>query len=123
MVLLLPRWALGWRAWSHGVLAAATAASAWLSTRRWRRRLGSAGQPSSMSTRLLALASRLAAPVFLGLLAGALSVLTNMIIVAIGDRLPAAIASLGLRPLGLLDFDGPGGRGRASSAGRTTTPC
>ena len=32
MVLLLPHWALGWRTWGHGALAAAAAASAWLST-------------------------------------------------------------------------------------------
>ncbi len=108
MVLLVPRWALGWRTWAHGLLAVATGASAWLSTRGGIPP-DAAAQPSGALSHLQSLASRLAAPAFLGLLAGALSVLTNMIVVAIGTHLPPAITALGLSPLGSLDVDGVGG--------------
>jgi hypothetical protein len=81
VVLVLPHWALGWRMWGHSALAAAGAASAWLST------LGGAspaGEPErGRPARLLSLASKLAPPVFLALLAGALSVLTNLILLAV----------------------------------------
>ena len=94
VVLLLPRWALGWRAWGHGALAAATAASAWLSTLGGPPPQGSP-QTNTTRDRLLGLASMLAAPVFLALLAGALSVLTNMILVAVGSAMPAGVPALG----------------------------
>jgi Patatin-like phospholipase len=83
MVLLLPHWALGWRTWAHGALAAAAAASAWLST------FGGRSTPASPSAAgrssrapWLSVAAKLAPPVFLALLAGALSVLTNLILFA-----------------------------------------
>jgi hypothetical protein len=100
VVLLLPRWALGWRAWGHGALAAATAASAWLSTLGGPAPEGSA-QTKSTKAQLLGVASMLAAPVFLALLAGALSVLTNMILVAVGAAMPTVPPALG--------FSGPVG--------------
>ena len=83
MVLIVPAWAFGWRAWSHGALAAATAASAWLST------VGSpppsnanASAPKSgRATAMLSWVSRLAPALFIALLTGALSVLTNLALV------------------------------------------
>ena len=82
MVLLLPHWALQWRTWGHGALATAGAASAWLST--FGGKLGSgAGRPGrGKGVTLLSLAAKLAPAVFLALLAGALSVLTNFTLVA-----------------------------------------
>jgi hypothetical protein len=85
MVLVLPKWALDWQAWSHGLLATATAGSAWLST------LGGAAanraQPDGASTgrssQLLALVTMAAPVVFLLLLAGALSVATNGLLAAL----------------------------------------
>jgi hypothetical protein len=81
MVLLLPEWALRWRTWGHGVLAAGAAASAWLST--FGGRTSASSPPGRRRTGVgLALAARLAPPVFLALLAGALSVLTNLALFA-----------------------------------------
>ena len=96
MVLLLPRWALGWRTWAHGVLAAATAASAWLSTRGGAPP-EAAAQPSGTKAKVMSVVSALAAPVFLALLAGALSVLTNMILVAVGAALAPRVTGMGLQ--------------------------
>jgi hypothetical protein len=84
MVLLLPQWALGWRTWGHGALAAAGAASAWLSTLGGRSAAGaSPAAPARGSAGILIpLVSKIAPPVFLALLAGALSVLTNLTLFA-----------------------------------------
>ena len=116
VVLLLPRWALGWRAWGHGALAAATAGSAWLSTLGGPPPRRLAHRPRAPRHKLLGLASMLAAPVFLALLAGALSVFTNMILVAVGAAMPTVSPALG--------FSGPVGRQRRRrSRGWITTPC
>ena len=80
VVLILPQWALGWRTWGHGALAAAGAASAWLSALGGPSPAAAPGQ--GQPPRLLSLASKVAPPVFLALLAGALSVLTNLILLA-----------------------------------------
>ena len=77
MVLLLPQWALEWRTWAHGALAAGAGASAWLSTLAGRSAPGRNSKAFGLS-----LAAKLAPPVFLALLAGALSVLTNLTLFA-----------------------------------------
>ncbi|MGH9142615.1 MAG: hypothetical protein ACRD2I_15900, partial [Vicinamibacterales bacterium] len=67
------------RTWGHGALAAVGAASAWLSTRGGGAAAGAnpaAGRTTS--SRLLSLAAKLAPAAFLALLAGGLSVLTNV---------------------------------------------
>jgi hypothetical protein len=83
MVLIVPAWAFGWRAWAHGALAAATAASAWLST------LGgpppssasaSAPKPGRTAT-MLSWVLGLAPALFVALIAGALSALTNLVLI------------------------------------------
>jgi hypothetical protein len=80
MVLLLPQWALGWRTWGHAALAAGGAVSAWLSTAGGRT--AAPAPASGTPSRLLSLASKVGPPVFLALLAGALSVLTNLTLAA-----------------------------------------
>jgi hypothetical protein len=84
MVLLLPQWALGWRTWGHGALAACGAASAWLSTLGGRSAASAspAAAGRGNAARLLSVAAKLAPAVFLALLAGALSVLTNLTLFA-----------------------------------------
>jgi hypothetical protein len=83
VVLVLPQWALTWHTWGHGALALGAALSAWLSALSGsfvaNANPGAAASAPS-PTRLLALASRVAPPVFIALLAGALSVLTNIIL-------------------------------------------
>ena len=93
VVLLLPTWAFGWRVWGHGLLAAATAGSAWLSTFAGGSR-GASDEGARLGARLLSAASMAAPAVFLALLAGALSVVTNVILVGIGNHLPASLAWL-----------------------------
>jgi hypothetical protein len=84
MVLLLPQWALGWRTWGHGALAACGAASAWLSTLGGRSTAGAnpAANGRAKPALVLSLAAKFAPAVFLALLAGALSVLTNLTLFA-----------------------------------------
>ncbi len=82
MVLILPTWALGWHEWSHGAMAAAAALSAWLSTFSGSA-TANANPGASRNgghVRLLSLAATAAPPVFLLLLAGALSVGTNVLL-------------------------------------------
>ena len=111
MVLLLPRWALGWRAWGHGALAAGDRRERLAQhARRPRRAAGPRSTKGTARTRLLGLASKLAPPVFLALLAGALSVFTN--IISARRRM--------LRFAGLL---GDRRRTARRSRGRITTPC
>jgi hypothetical protein len=82
VVLMLPHWALGWRTWGHGVLAAAGGLTAWLSTARGSFVANAnpgAARPGG-GVRGLSAAARLAPPLFIALLAGALSVLTNVLL-------------------------------------------
>ena len=88
--------------------------SAWLSTLGGPPPQGSP-QTNTTKDRLLGLASMLAAPVFLALLAGALSVLTNMILVAVGSAMPAGVPALG--------FSGRPAHTARPSRGWITTPC
>ena len=83
VVLMLPQWALTWHRWGHGVLATAAAAAAWLSAYSGSfvananpSAAGDARKPS----RVLSIAAQLAPPIFIALLAGALSVLTNILL-------------------------------------------
>jgi Patatin-like phospholipase len=84
MVLVLPQWALAWRSWVHGLLGAAAGLSAWLSTTRsapaGNVNPGTVGRPPAHST-LGAVAARVAAPLFIALLAGALSIVANLLLV------------------------------------------
>jgi len=85
MVLVLPHWALGWAGWMHSLLAAAGGLSAWLSTTRSAPvanvNPGSVARPAAGSP-LVAAAARLAAPLFILLLVGALSVVANLLLLA-----------------------------------------
>jgi hypothetical protein len=85
MVLLLPQWAFGWRTWGHGALAAGGAASAWLSTFGGRTAAATGPSPSGRGPTPVwrSLLPRLAPPIFLALLAGGLSVLTNLTLFAV----------------------------------------
>jgi hypothetical protein len=82
MVLVLPQWALTWRTWAHGLLAVAGGLSAWLST--FGGGAVANANPGAASAqeraRVLPMVARLAPPVFIALLAGALSVLTNILL-------------------------------------------
>ncbi|HSG47322.1 MAG TPA: hypothetical protein VLA43_05815, partial [Longimicrobiales bacterium] len=79
-VLVLPEWALDWRVWGHGLLGAATVAAGWLSTLGGKADAGQGHGGGGATSRLKATAGRLAPPVFIVLLAGALSVLTNVLL-------------------------------------------
>ena len=81
MVLLLPHWALAVADVGPRRACPAGAASAWLSTFGGSRSPARAASPTGRRT-LLSLAAKLAPAVFLALLAGALSVLTNFILFA-----------------------------------------
>jgi hypothetical protein len=83
VVLMLPQWALTWRTWGHGALAVAAVVTGWLST--FSGSFVSNANPAASGeapkrSRLLSTAARLAPPVFIALLAGALSVLTNILL-------------------------------------------
>jgi hypothetical protein len=84
-VLMLPEWALDWNAWGHGALAAVASGSAWLAASGGspvaRANPGSAS--FSVLPRLVPAAVRAAPAVFLVLFAGALSVLTNVILLGL----------------------------------------
>ncbi len=100
VVLILPEWALGWQTnWGHAGLAAAAAAAAWFSTSRRTAAIntnaGAVSRPPEQST-LMSLAAGLAPPIFIALLAGALSAGTNVLIVGLLDGAQEA----GWRPLG-----------------------
>jgi hypothetical protein len=83
VVLVLPRWALAWRSWGHALLAGAAGLSAWLSTARgsFVANANPASARPEAGRALLSKAARLAPPVFIALLAGALSVATNVLLV------------------------------------------
>jgi hypothetical protein len=82
VVLMLPQWALAWRSWGHSALAAAGALSAWLSTSRGafvaNANPGTA-RPQG-GARAASVAAGLAPPLFIALLAGGLSALTNVLL-------------------------------------------
>jgi hypothetical protein len=83
VVLMLPEWALAWHTWGHSVLAAAAVASGWLSTLRGSfvsNANPAAARGAPKPARVLSLAARVAPPVFIALLAGALSVVTNILL-------------------------------------------
>lgn len=83
VVLVLPKWALAWRTWGHAALAGAAALSAWLSTSRgsFVANANPAAAPSALPAPILSWAGRLAPPLFIALLAGGLSALTNVLLV------------------------------------------
>jgi len=107
MVLVVPEWALGWRAWGHGALAVATAISAWLSSRGGGAGAnvnpGAAGRKAGSIAP--GIAARLAPPVFIALLAGALSVLTNVLLLALHDALGVDILTVTLTTVGWQDHE------------------
>ncbi len=83
MVLVLPQWALGWRSWAHGVMAAGAALTAWLSTLSASATANAnpgAVRSQSGGARLLAVAASVAPPLFLLLLACALSIGSNVLL-------------------------------------------
>jgi hypothetical protein len=81
-VLLAPKWALTWQTWMHGVLVAAAAGSAWLSTYRgtFPANAGSTTAAARKTPLSLSLAARVAPAVFLALLAVGLSILVNVLL-------------------------------------------
>ncbi len=86
VVLMLPQWALEWRTWGHGVLAAVAALSAWLSAYGGSFVANAnpgAARSALKPARVLSVAARVAPPVFIALLAGALSVLTNVLLLGL----------------------------------------
>ncbi|MCG6921745.1 MAG: patatin-like phospholipase family protein, partial [Acidobacteria bacterium] len=93
VVLVLPQWALTWRAWGHGVLATVAAVCAWLSTSGGsfvaNANPGAGG--TRAPARALSVAARVAPPVFIALLAGALSVLTNVLLQGLHELGGAAL--------------------------------
>ncbi len=82
MVLVLPKWALDWHPMAHGGLGLGALLSAWLSTLGGGEsgNTNPGAERASAKVRVLALIARIAPPVFLLLLAGALSVFTNMLL-------------------------------------------
>jgi len=82
MVLVLPKWALDWHPAAHGGIGLGALLSAWLSTLGGGDSSNSnpgAERPSSR-VRALAVIAHVAPPVFLLVLAGALSILTNIVL-------------------------------------------
>jgi hypothetical protein len=108
MVLVLPKWALDWQAWAHSVLAGATALTAWLSTfsgsATTNANPGAAG-PGTRA-RLLSLAATAAPPLFLLLLAGVLSVSTNVLLQALHALTQQTLAGPFGEPVHWTDHDG-----------------
>ena len=84
MVLVLPQWALGWRSWMHGAARrgrrAVGLAEHHAIRARWERQPGH-GRPPAGPFALVAVAARVAAPLFIALLAGALSIVANLLLV------------------------------------------
>jgi hypothetical protein len=84
VVLVLPVWALAWRTWAQSLLATVGALSAWLSTSLGtsvaNANPGATARPKVRS-RVVSFATILAPPLFIALLAVALSVLTNILLV------------------------------------------
>jgi len=82
LVLVLPQWALGWRTWAHTVVAAGGAVSAWLSTSGGSAAANAnpgAARPQGRA-RVLSALGEVAPLVFLALLAGGLSIFTNILL-------------------------------------------
>jgi len=82
MVLVLPELALGWRRWAQGALGVATAAAAWLSSMRGSSAANAnpgASAPEASGGPLVWVKT-LAPAIFIALLAGAISVGTNMLL-------------------------------------------
>lgn len=84
VVLVLPAWALGWHPLTHGLLATLGALSAWLSTAR-RAVVANVNPGTTARTDrrplFVSVAIGLAGPLFVMLLAGAVSVLANFLLV------------------------------------------
>jgi hypothetical protein len=83
VVLMLPQWALTWRTWGHGVLATVAAVSAWVSAYGGSFVANAnpgARSAARTSSKLKSFATAVAPPIFIALLAGALSVLTNVLL-------------------------------------------
>jgi hypothetical protein len=84
VVLVVPHLALGWGSHVHSVLAAVGGAAGWFTAFPRGRSPGSAPADAGAPSGLLALARRLALPVFVLLLMLGLTVLTNGILAATG---------------------------------------
>ncbi len=83
MVLLLPEWAIDWRAWSHSLIAAATAVTAWLSTFSGSANTANTNPGTTQQQarpNKLSLAISAAPLLFLLLMAGLLSIGTNIML-------------------------------------------
>jgi hypothetical protein len=108
VVLVLPRWALGWRTWGHGALAGAGALAAWLSTSRGTfvaNANPAVARPEARAP-FLSWAAKLAPPLFVVLLAGGLSVLTNVALVAVHVLTGTTLAGPHGEPIGWRDHYG-----------------
>ncbi len=92
LVLLVPGWALHWRAWGKELLGAIAVASAWLS----RLSGSSTGKESGPSRKVLAYLVKLAPAIFLVTFAVGLSIFTNWLLYSSGMLLapaPGGVAS------------------------------
>jgi Patatin-like phospholipase len=93
VVLMLPAWALDWHPGLHGLLATLAGLSAWLSTAQRavvaNVNPGTTALPTRRSP-VFALATGLAGPLFIMLLAGALSVLANLLLVVVREKITHA---------------------------------
>lgn len=83
VVLVLPELAFGWRRWAQGALGVVTAAAGWFSSMRSSAvaNANPAATSAPAEGGLKAWAAKLAPPVFIALLASAISVGTNMLLV------------------------------------------
>ena len=109
MVLLLPAWALGWRTWIHGVMAAAGGLFAWMSTTRTATVVNAnpgAVAPPTAASPLVAGAARLAGPAFIMLLAGALSILANFLLLGAHEVTGIPLVDPTGRPVAATDHFG-----------------
>lgn len=107
MVLVAPEWVLEWQPWGHGALGAAAAISAWLSSTGGARATnvnpGAAGRKAGSIA--LGIAAKLAPVVFIALLAGALSVLTNVLLLGLHHALGVDVLTVAQVPVGWRDHE------------------
>ena len=107
--LVFPRWVLSWHTWMHGVLSAAAAAAAWLSTRGGPVPANAGSVPSNAAPKAplpLSLATRVAPTLFLVLLAVGLSILTNVLLWALHWVTGIPLVSAAGLPIGWQDHYG-----------------
>jgi len=82
LVLILPRYAFTWHTWVKSAVAAAGAVSAWASAFGGSPAKAGSSEKDAKGGWMLPLAARLAPPVFIGLLAVGIAVLTNILLSA-----------------------------------------